>query len=332
MTGVETLDMGGFSFTVQTTQALDLSGMTVVNAGLIQGHSGTNIIVGTTGADLIHGGGEADLLRGGAGNDTLTGGTGRDTVEGGDGDDTLRLSGSDPTGDVLDGGTGNDTLQLTGHTTLGIANMTLSSIETLNMGGFNLNVQTATPVDLSGLNLVNGGAIIGDGLANIIHGTRGNDTIRGGGETDRLRGGLGNDSLSGDGGNDILAGGEGNDWLQGGAGNDLFVFDVAPDASNADTIAGFSANATDLLALDPTLFSAIVSRGTSALDASEFRAVVGGNAVDADDFVVYDPVTGGLYYDADGSGATAKVLVATMTGLTGTFDHNDIVMTLPSGF
>lgn len=332
MSEVETLDMAGFSFTVQTSQTLDLSGLTVVNGGLIQGHAGANALVGTAGADLMHGGGEADLVRGGAGNDTLSGGAGRDTVEGGEGEDILRLSGSDPTGDVLDGGAGTDTLQLISHTTLGTAGMTLSGLEVFDMGRFNLNVQTSTLVDLSGLELVNAGAISGDGRANTIHGARGNDTIRGGGESDLLRGGLGNDSLSGDGGNDTLSGGLGNDWLQGGTGADLFVFDVTPNASHADTIAGFSANAADRIAFDPTLFGAIASQGSSALDASEFRTTVGGNAVDADDFVVYDPVTGGLYYDADGSGAAAKVLVATLSGLTGTLDHQDFVMAAPGGF
>lgn len=332
MSEVETLDMAGFSFTVQTSQTLDLSGLTVVNGGLIQGHAGANALVGTAGADLMHGGGEADLVRGGAGNDTLSGGAGRDTVEGGEGEDILRLGGSDPAGDVLDGGAGTDTLQLISHTTLGTAGMALSGLEIFDMGRFNLNVQTSTLVDLSGLELVNAGAISGDGRANTLHGTRGNDTILGGGEADRLRGGLGNDSLSGDGGNDTLSGGLGNDWLQGGTGADLFVFDVMPDASHADTIAGFSANAADRIAFDPTLFSAIASQGSSALDAAEFRTTVGGNAVDADDFVVYDPVTGGLYYDADGSGAAAKVLVATVSGLTGTLDHQDFVMAVPGGF
>jgi hypothetical protein len=76
----------------------------------------------------------------------------------------------------------------------------------------------------------------GDGLANVICGLLGNDTINGGGGNDTLFGdacGLkaktvfgaravagGNDKLSGDDGNDTLYGGPGNDSLKGGKGND----------------------------------------------------------------------------------------------------------------
>jgi len=38
--------------------------------------------------------------------------------------------------------------------------------------------------------------------------------------------------------------------------------------------------------------------------------VVGTAAQDADDRLIYDPVTGILYYDADGSGVGARIAVA----------------------
>ena len=44
-----------------------------------------------------------------------------------------------------------------------------------------------------------------------------------------------------------------------------------------------------------------------------FRAAVGGDAADTNDYVLYDTATGNLFYDADGSGAGAKVLFATLT-------------------
>ena len=44
--------------------------------------------------------------------------------------------------------------------------------------------------------------------------------------------------------------------------------------------------------------------------ASQFH--VGTAAADADDFLVYNQVTGKLYYDADGSGAGAAVQVAAL--------------------
>ena len=61
----------------------------------------------------------------------------------------------------------------------------------------------------------------GNGLANIITGGSGNDTINAGG------------------GNDTINAGAGNDILNGGAGNDIFVFNPG---FGHDTINGFDAN------------------------------------------------------------------------------------------
>ncbi|MEP7302233.1 MAG: hypothetical protein ABI699_11945, partial [Caldimonas sp.] len=47
-----------------------------------------------------------------------------------------------------------------------------------------------------------------------------------------------------------------------------------------------------------------------ALAASAF--VLGSVAADASDRIVYDQATGNLYYDADGNGAGAQILFATL--------------------
>ena len=78
----------------------------------------------------------------------------------------------------------------------------------------------------------------GNGLANIISG------------------GSGNDSLNGGAGNDRIIGGAGNDAMNGGTGNDVFAF--IADFGN-DTITGFDANPTggqDLLDVRPFGISA----------------------------------------------------------------------------
>jgi len=62
--------------------------------------------------------------------------------------------------------------------------------------------------------------IIGNGLANMLQGKGGSDTINAGANDDQIKGGGGKDILKGQGGKDNLKGGSGNDTLKGGAGKD----------------------------------------------------------------------------------------------------------------
>ena len=74
---------------------------------------------------------------------------------------------------------------------------------------------------------------------------------------------------------------------------------------NVDDILDFVA-ADDSILLDRSVFGGIASNG--ALDASAFAA--GTAAQDADDRILYDSVTGRIFYDADGVGGAAAVLFA----------------------
>lgn len=105
-----------------------------------------------------------------------------------------------------------------------------------------------------------------------------------------------------------------------------------PDATtNVDTNIGFEATARDMIVLDPTFFAAIFNNGTTGLDSSEFRASAGGNAAVANDFILYDTASGNLFYDADGIGAGAKMLFATLSGVIGIVDYTDFTTTPPPG-
>jgi Ca2+-binding RTX toxin-like protein len=144
-----------------------------------------------------------------------------------------------------------------------------------------------------------------------IYGGFGADILRGEAGNDQLYGGIGNDNIGGGDGNDLIVGGDGNDVLSGGAGRDRFVFDVAPSATNRDRITDFNA-ADDGFRLDDAVFTGFAAPGVIAPDA--FKALVVGATIDASDRIIYDPGSGRLYYDADGNGLSARVLIATLTG------------------
>jgi hypothetical protein len=132
----------------------------------------------------------------------------------------------------------------------------------------------------SALQSEQGGIFTGDGNANTLTGT------------------LGNDSLHGN---------AGNDTLTGNAGNDMFVFDKALNAgTNVDTITDFSKGA-DRILLDHLIFTALTA---GKLAATSFVAEAGAVAHDSNDFILYDTTTGNLSYDADGSGAQFSILFA----------------------
>lgn len=159
----------------------------------------------------------------------------------------------------------------------------------------------------------------GDGN-DVLNGLTGNDTLSGGNGNDRLLGDAGNDVLYGLAGNDVLSGGYGNDRLLGGAGsdvltgganNDVFYFQTAlSNATNVDRVTDFNAVA-DRFYLDDAVFSRL-ARGTLSLSSLSMT----GAARDANDFIVYNKVTGNLSYDSDGSGSAAAIRFAVLTPYT----------------
>jgi Ca2+-binding RTX toxin-like protein len=111
----------------------------------------------------------------------------------------------------------------------------------------------------------------------------------------------------------VLDGGAGADTLFGLAGADVFRFSTAPGGGNIDTLADFG-NGADTIALDPGIFTGLPD---GALPASAIA--LGAAAADADDRVIYNPTSGALLWDADGTGATAAVQFAALpTGLAAT--------------
>jgi Ca2+-binding RTX toxin-like protein len=116
-------------------------------------------------------------------------------------------------------------------------------------------------------------------------------------------------TIFGSDGANVIDGKGGNDALVGYGGADVFAFTTALGVGNVDAVFGFIAG-TDKIGLDDAVFGDIGTPG--AFNANAF--VVGSAAADADDRIVYNQVTGQLFYDADGNGGGAAILFATLQG------------------
>ena len=148
----------------------------------------------------------------------------------------------------------------------------------------------------------------GNYLANHILGGRGHDRIAGLQGEDTLMGGAGDDRLAGGRGDDILSGGAGSNLLRGGAGKDVFVFDTAIGRGQTTQIVDFDVP-QDRMRLDDAVFTGLP---LGPLSARAFAVNLTGLADDPFQRIIYNSQTGGLYFDADGSGPSASIHFATL--------------------
>ena len=207
------------------------------------------------------------------------------------GNDAANILNGGANADTLIGGLGNDTYMVDSAGDVVSETSTLATeidkVQSAVSHTLKANVENLI---LLGTAAING---VGNSLKNSI---TGNSVIN------NLNGGLGNDTL---------AGKNGNDNLTGGIGNDTFVLDTLPNAStNRDTIADFN-GAVDTIKLDNAVFTKFLTPGT--VTAANF--VVGANALDNNDFLVYNNANGILYYDNDGNGSNTKVEIVALTGI-----------------
>ncbi|MEH1837655.1 MAG: hypothetical protein V7L20_02550 [Nostoc sp.] len=145
------------------------------------------------------------------------------------------------------------------------------------------------------------------------------DVINGEGGNDILNGLSGNDLLRGGTGNDALIGGIGNDTLVGGAGPDRFLYNTNVPFNSAavgvDTISDFHSCEGDKIVLELTTFSAITSApGKGFSNKSDFQVTNSAGTSTAK--IVYDPMSGQLFYNENGTAAGfgSGGLFATLTG------------------
>jgi len=118
-------------------------------------------------------------------------------------------------------------------------------------------------------------------------------------------------------GNDTIWGLGGNDVLTGRGGSDIFGF-AEIGAGNADTITDF--NPGDFIGLSTVAFGSV----GAGLASDEF--VVGTQALDGNDYIIYNQSTGQIFYDADGNGTgSTAILFAQVTPNTA-LGFNDFVV------
>ena len=109
-------------------------------------------------------------------------------------------------------------------------------------------------------------------------------------------------------GDNRIDGGGGADLVNALGGADTFIFTSALGGGNLMTINGYSVT-DDGIEIDNAIFTGLAG-GLGTLATGNFRANVTGTAQDASDKILYDTDDGGLFYDADGFGAGARVQFA----------------------
>ncbi|MFC1455751.1 polysaccharide lyase family 7 protein [Microvirga arabica] len=129
-------------------------------------------------------------------------------------------------------------------------------------------------------------------------------TYAGTSKADKITGSSGNDRIEGKGGNDLIWGKSGNDILVGSSGKDSFTFDTKLGANNVDVILKFSVR-DDTIRLNDTVFTKLKS---GSLSPESF--IIGSKALDAQNRIIYNNKTGGLFYDPDGSGPAGSIQFA----------------------
>jgi Ca2+-binding RTX toxin-like protein len=306
----------------------------------ITGSASDDVFSGFAGNDTINGGDGADTISGGAGINVLNGGLGLDilvdanlatatanlTVKE-DGTTAITL----PSGASIAGferftnlttGSGNDTISFTAdfNNTIntGVGNDTINpglGFDVVN-GGTGTDLLTANfsastlGVSYGFFNLTNGSGTIVASSRQIDYGNIERVNLTGSGLSDNLLGVSGNDSLNGGSGDDTLNGSKGADTLTGGLGSDFFEFNASNEG--IDVITDFNP-AADTVRLKASGFAGL---NVGNLPATAF--VLGSGAADAGDRIIYNSTTGAIFFDTDGTGATAQVQIATLNPKPGT--------------
>jgi Ca2+-binding RTX toxin-like protein len=147
----------------------------------------------------------------------------------------------------------------------------------------------------------------------VINGTAGEDNLSGTAGNDTFFGLSGNDIINGGAGNDTIFGGLGVDALFGGAGSDTFGFNNPNEG--IDKINDFTVGEDRISISSAGFGGASVVGNVGVLDAARFT--LGTSATNSSQRFIYNSNSGGLFFDADGSGSIAQVRIAQLVGNPG---------------
>jgi Ca2+-binding RTX toxin-like protein len=311
----------------------------------LAGNDDDNVLGGQVGQDDLYGLGGADTLWGFMGDDYLDGGAGFDLMIGGFGNDTYVV---DHFNDSLieNSNQGIDVVLTSIGWTLP-AGASIETLRTTDDYGTTVMVLQGNSYDNEIIGNDGHNTINGHGGADHMVGRDGNDiyyvdnvndsvdedggdgldavwtsvswTLTPGADVEVLQALLGYPvaSLTGNSSgnlvvgneyNNVINGGGGNDELVGLWGDDTFLFNTTldPAVTNIGFMSDFNA-ADDTIHLDDVVF-AVFANGPLADD----RFVVGTAALDGNDNILYNNVTGALLYDSDGNGAAAAIQFASV--------------------
>ncbi|MEH2041854.1 calcium-binding protein, partial [Nostoc sp.] len=310
-------------------------------ADTLLGTIGNNIIDGKAGNDTLTGNGDLDkfVIRPGDGNDIITDfdGVGKSKKPSPDGIvnpvtivipqvDTLNFTGSGLTAKNLQLTQNANNLEVTfedtSNTKVILQNFQLENLENLPASGsepalgnilfdnqtnivdsFDVFDANSTQTNLFNKNTV---TFLNDLNNNITGFDNSDDVINGQGGDDIIDGKSGNDYLRGGAGNDTLIGSAGNNTLVGGAGADIFLYNTNAAFNGSvigvDIISDFNSLEGDKIVLDKTSFNTITSAaGIGFSNTSDFEITSFAGTSMAK--IVYDAVSGQLFYNQNGSAA-----------------------------
>jgi transcription termination factor NusB len=167
-----------------------------------------------------------------------------------------------------------------------------------------------------------------DNASDLIDAQGGNDTVSGLGGDDVLFGGAGDDTLKGNQGHDDLLGNTGNDTLVGGKGSDNLTGGAGRDSFRYDHWNQGGDKIHDFVAIDDYILVGANGFGgdlTAGYTISSEQFVLGMTAMDTSDRFIYNSSSGELFFDCDGTGAQAQILLATLTGAP-SISHSNLVV------
>ena len=289
---------------------------------------------GSKGVDNFDGRLGNDTYYGNSGNDKLTGQGGADYLNGGAGDDYFlitSMAGTDGEaewvdGDVIIGGAGNDTLRVTGaagyaaRSVITLTDDNFQSMERVEVGG---TITRLTSED-SALQLINNhyyhnasASLTGADyiIVDASGVTKKGLTFVGNANANTFLGTSQSDTFIGNGGNDTFTGGSGNDRFEFGkvktyaANNTVKAYDTSLSSLiGKDTVTDFTVG-KDKIVLHVDQFASLSSSSSAS------NLLIGAAAQDSNDFLIFDPTTNTLKYDADGSGVGIAADIVVLAGV-----------------